>query len=223
MDATRSDIFITAEQMRALEEKAVREGITISALMENAGKSVADEAVKSTGRLKPISIFCGYGNNGGDGMCAARHLIEKGYKVKVFLAGKPKPFSPQAQACYDKLEELGHKPQAINTQDETEKAFDNIRESQLIIDSLFGIGLRGPLDDFYQKLIARINSSGVPVIAVDIPSGLDADSGRPLGITIKAHKTVTFGYPKAGFNNPEAKPHLGELVIADIGLPKLSQ
>lgn len=221
--AARSDILITAAQMRALEEKAVKEGITIAALMENAGKSVADEVMKSAGTDQAISVFCGYGNNGGDGMCAARHLIEKGYTAKVFLAGKPKPFSPQAQACYDKLLELKHKPQTLASQDEIEKAFNNIEESGLIIDALFGIGIRGPLDDFYQKLIFKINRSGAPVIAVDIPSGLGADSGRPLGIAIKAHKTITFGYPKAGFKNPEAKAYVGELVIADIGLPKFIQ
>ncbi|TAN61025.1 NAD(P)H-hydrate epimerase [bacterium] len=219
----RSDIFVSVARMRALEEKAVKSGIAISALMESAGKHVADEVMKSAETVKPISVFCGYGNNGGDGMCAARHLIENGYAVKIFLAGKPKPFSPQARACYDKLVDLNHKPQTISAQDEIEKAFGNIGESQLIIDALFGIGIRGPLDDFYQKLITRINSSGVPVIAVDIPSGLDADSGRPLGAAIKAHKTITFGYPKAGFNNPEAKAYVGELVIADIGLPKSIQ
>lgn len=220
--AVREDIFISVAQMRAMEEKAVREGITIAVLMEDAGKSVADEVIKSAGRVKAISVFCGYGNNGGDGMCAARHLIEKGYEVKLFLAGKPKPFSPQAQACYDKLVELKHKPQTLTCQDEIENAFSNIEDSGLIIDALFGIGIRGPLDDFYQKLISKINHSGVPVIAVDIPSGLDADSGRPLDIAIKAHKTITFGYPKTGFNSPESKAYIGELVIADIGLPKLN-
>ena len=219
----RVDIFVSVARMRALEEKAVKGGITISALMENAGKSVADEVMKSAGTDKAIGVFCGYGNNGGDGMCAARHLIEKGYKVNVFLAGKIRPFSPQAQACHDKLVDLNHKPQTISAQDGIEKAFGNIGESQLIIDALFGIGIRGPLDDFYKKLIARINGSGAPVIAVDIPSGLGADSGNPLGIAIKAHKTVTFGYPKAGFNNPEAKAYVGELVVADIGLPKSIQ
>lgn len=217
--AVKGDIFVTIAQMRALEEKAVREGIAIAALMENAGKSVADEAMKSVRAVRKVSIFCGYGNNGGDGMCAARHLIEVGYEVKIFLAGKPKPLGLQAQAYYDKLVDLKHKPKILISEDEIENVFSNIKDSGLIIDALFGIGIRGPLDSFYQKLISRINSSGVPVIAVDIPSGLDADSGKPLGIAIKAHKTITFGYPKIGFNNPEAKAYVGKLVIADIGLP----
>ena len=151
-------------------------------------------------------------------MVAARYLIKNGYQVKVFLAGSFRAFSEETNANYKALIDLGYSPISISTKVEIEKRFQEMAKPEVIIDAIFGIGIHGMLSDFYLKLIDKINGITSPVISVDIPSGLEADSGESLGITVQADKTVTFGYPKAGFKNPKAKVYLGELIIADIGL-----
>lgn len=208
--------YVTVKQMRELENVAVaKDGITLSALMENAGRAVANEVMRLI-RRGNIVIFCGYGNNGGDGMASARYLIKNGYQVKVFLVGNPKAFSKETDANHKALIDLGYKPVSISTKEEIEKRFQEMAKPEVIIDAIFGIGIHGMLSDFYLKLIDKINGIASPVISVDIPSGLEADSGESLGIAVQADKTVTFGYPKVGFKNPKAKVYLGELIIADI-------
>ncbi|MCX5642917.1 MAG: NAD(P)H-hydrate epimerase, partial [Candidatus Omnitrophica bacterium] len=183
------------------------------------------------------------GNNGGDGFVAARYLLLNNYPVETFLAGIPKSFSPETQANYRALVEMNHTPftlpsplrgvdrsgfAAQPSKGEGDKKgnsyaiklFDDLPVPALVIDAIFGIGLRGVLDEFYRKLIDRINGFGSPVIAADVPSGLDADTGKPLGASVKAFKTVTLGYPKIGFQNPAAKLYTGEVICADIGLPE---
>lgn len=213
--------YVTVKQMRELENAAVtKDGIALSTLMETAGRAVANEAIQIV-KSGNIAVFSGYGNNGGDGMVAARYLIENGYQVKVFLAGNSKPFSPETNANYKTLIDLGYRPISISTKEEIKKRFQEMAKPEVIIDAIFGIGIHGMLSDFYLKLIDKINGIASPVISVDIPSGLEADSGESLGIAVQADKTVTFGYPKAGFKNPKAKVYLGELIIADIGLPEI--
>ena len=217
------DVFVTVKQMRELEDRAVKEyGMALSALMENAGRAVAAEAMQMV-KKGPVAVFCGYGNNGGDGMVAARYLIKSGYRVKIFLAGIPKTFSPETNANYIKLLDLKHQPEQISAIEEIDRAFENMPNPGLIIDAIFGIGLKGMLENFHLKLIEKINTIGVPVIAVDIPSGLNADTGEPLGIAITATKTITLGCMKIGFKNPKAKACIGELVVADIGLLKFKE
>ena len=211
--------YVTVKQIRELEDAALtKHGIALSILMENAGKAVADQAAGLVKKGAPIAVFCGYGNNGGDGMVAARYLIKNGYQVKVFLAGSFRAFSEETNANYKALIDLGYSPISISTKVEIEKRFQEMAKPEVIIDAIFGIGIHGMLSDFYLKLIDKINAIASPVISVDIPSGLEADSGESLGIAVQADKTVTFGYPKAGFKNPKAKVYLGELIIADIGL-----
>lgn len=212
------NVFVTVKQMREMEEAAVKRGTALSTLMENAGKAVADEAMALIRHNASVVTFAGYGNNGGDGLVAARYLLKSNYQVKTFLVGSSKSFSPQTQENYDALIKLNHKPEGISTIEEIEKAFASPFKPTLVIDAIFGIGIRGGLDDFYVKLIDKINALAAPTLAVDIPSGLDADSGEPLGAVVRATETVTFGCAKAGFKNPEAKQYIGEVVVADIGL-----
>lgn len=210
--------FVTVSEMRHIETIAVKEyGKSIAALMESAGKAVANEAMAMV-KEGEVWVFCGYGNNGGDGLVAARYLIKQGYKTKVFLVGSPKPFSTEASLNYTALLVLGCQPQKISTTEEINKSLDDVKDARLLIDAIFGVGIRGTLEKFYITLIDKINSLDVPIISVDIPSGLDADTGKPLGVAIKAIKTLTMGYPKIGFKDAKAKPYLGELVVADIGL-----
>lgn len=214
--------YVTVQEMQELDNRAVKQGgVSASFLMENAGKAIAAEAMKTI-RKGTVFVFCGYGNNGGDGLVAGRHLLLDGHLVKTFLVGSPRPFSPETRANYRALVAVNHIPAVISDVKGTDKVFDDLPVPELVIDAIFGIGLRGMPDEFFLKLIDRINGFGSPVISVDVPSGLDADTGKPLGSAIKASKTVTLGYPKIGFQNPAAKPYLGEVVCADIGLPDLS-
>ena len=207
--------YVTVKEMKELDSRAMEErGIPASFLMENAGKAIAAEAMKMI-KKGTIFVFCGYGNNGGDGFVACRHLLLNGYPVETFLVGDPKPFSPETQANYRALVALKHTPSVISDV----KSIEGLPSPDLIIDAIFGIGLRGIPDEFFLNLIDRINGFGCSVIAADVPSGLDADTGKPLGSTVRATKTVTMGYPKIGFQNPAAKEYLGEVICADIGLP----
>ncbi|HPM42633.1 MAG TPA: NAD(P)H-hydrate epimerase [Candidatus Omnitrophota bacterium] len=210
--------YVTVEEMKAIDRDAIEgRGIPAIHLMENAGKAVALESLKLSPRA-PVAVFCGYGNNGGDGLVSARLLIEAGIPVKVLLVGKTKKFSAESAENLARLTALGCEPIRVETLSDLDKISGCVKNSDLIIDAIFGIGVRGRLEDFYKHLIDFINLAGKKVISVDIPSGMDADSGKPIPVAVKASVTVTMGYPKVGFRSPEAKDFLGLLVVADIGL-----
>ncbi|GEM_PF-94869 len=211
-------IYMTAGQMREIDREATEDyGIPSSVLMENAGKAVADEAMRLFKGGK-IAVFCGFGNNGGDGFVAARYLALKKYDIAVYIAGKPKSFGRDTNANLEKLLELGLRPVFISQREEIGRLFEDGTKPSLIIDAIFGIGINGELDDFFVELINRMNSLNATVIAADLPSGLDADTGSPLGAAVRAAVTVTFGYPKLGFKNIAAKDFIGEVIVSDIGL-----
>jgi NAD(P)H-hydrate epimerase len=213
--------FVSCAQMRKLDKLASTQfGIPALILMENAGRSVADEAEDMfKHKTSQITVFCGYGNNGGDGFVAARHLVNRGYKVKIYLVGRPKDMNSETRINFDILNRMCVKASKIHI-----KQLSSIRrafnKTQLIIDAIFGIGIKGNLDDFYCKLIQMINDSKVPVLAIDIPSGLNADKGTASPIAIKAKKTATMGLIKKGFLNPSAKKFTGKVVVIDISLPR---
>ena len=210
--------YVTAAQMKAIDRAAIEEhGIPAARLMENAGRAVADEAMKMV-KAGPVLVLSGYGNNGGDGLVAARHLLQAGYVVTVFLTGTPKPFTPETEANFAALAMLGVNPVVVASQKDIDSIFGDLAKCSLIIDAIFGIGMRGGLDGFFTRLITRINALGAPIIAVDLPSGLNADIGNAMPVAIEATKTVALGFPKTGFMAPEAKKYIGELIVADIGL-----
>ena len=211
--------YVTAADMKEIDRRAIKDcGVPAQRLMENAGKAVAEEACKLIDK-GTVLVFCGYGNNGGDGLVSARHLIKKGFEVKVFFVGKPKGLSPETNSNLEKLLTMKATLGFISDEPDIEKTIGKINPA-LIVDAIFGIGIKGSLDDFYIKLIDEINSIGAPIVSADIPSGLDADSGTALRAAIKASVTVTFGYPKTGFKNPDAEAYVGRLVVANIGFPK---
>jgi NAD(P)H-hydrate epimerase len=212
-------MYVTVKEMKELDRIAIEEhGILASRLMENAGRAVADNSENFIKKGETF-VFSGYGNNGGDGFVAARHLLKKGFNVRVFLVGKPKDMTPEAAAHLKSLKKMKVFPVKIAAEEDIARISRAMKKPDVIIDAIFGIGVKGPLDSFYSGLIGVINSLNVPVVAVDVPSGLDADTGRPLGCAIKAARTVTLGLPKAGFKSAEAKDYVGELIVADIGLP----
>ncbi len=209
--------MITSREMRALELNSEYFGVSGLQLMENAGKAIADEIAS---RFEPektrVAIFCGLGGNGGDGFVAARHLACSGFKVGVILAGRSRDILD---------EEARRNWLALQALKDT-LAFDEIYDSTIVpsveadvvVDALLGIGLKGVPRPPFSQLVKKINESNAFCISVDVPTGVDSDSGKILGEGVKADLTVTFHNMKPGLK--KAKKHVGELVVKDIGLPQ---
>jgi NAD(P)H-hydrate epimerase len=191
-------------------------------LMENAGRTCAELILqRASGAHGPrVCVFCGTGNNGGDGFVIARHLLNHAVRTTIVLCGDPDKVKGDAKANLDVLRRMG---QPVETLDPAEaqagaRAMEMARGADWVVDALFGTGLRGEVAPAYARLIEAINAAGVRVLAVDIPSGLDCDTGRPLGAAIRAAATVTFVALKKGFTQPEAGPYVGKVVVASIGI-----
>jgi hydroxyethylthiazole kinase-like uncharacterized protein yjeF len=207
---------ITSREMRALELNAEYFGVSQLQLMENAGRAIADTARTRFRSLKTrITIFCGLGGNGGDGFVAARHFLSAGYKVEVVLAGKASEISHEAaRKNWDSLQQL-------RSQLPIHEVYDSSlipeTSADVIIDALLGIGINGEPRPPVKQLIHLVNRLKAFRIAVDVPSGLDADSGKALGEAVKSDLTVTFHKAKPGLLKAEC--FVSELKVADIGLP----
>lgn len=203
---------VTRKEMQEIDRRAIDEfGIPVDTLMENAGRAVAEAVVERASPAAPVVVVCGKGNNGGDGFVAARLLAERGFEVEVFSLGK----------SYDPATPTGRNWERARESLDFVGRFKN-RSMAVIVDAIFGTGLARPVEKREAALIREMNALDrrwFPVVAVDIPSGLDADTGRPLGVAVKAAVTVTMGLPKVGFLEMSARPYLGELVVADIGFP----
>jgi NAD(P)H-hydrate epimerase len=215
--------IMSAEQVRCVDNWAINTlGIPGVVLMENAGRSCA-EFIKNKLSDKPnpkVCIFCGTGNNGGDGYVIARHLLNSRFKVTVVICGDIDKVAGDAKINLDILRQMGQPIEQLNPKNtEIAKAVQAFAaDSDMIVDALFGTGLKGHLKDEYKKLIDVINALNLPVLAVDIPSGLDCDTGHPHGTAIKADYTVTFVAVKAGFENPSAAQYTGEVHVVSIGI-----
>lgn len=215
MEITGGFVYLTAEEMAKADRVAIEDfGIDVLSLMENAGLATANLARKMLGGdVAERSICClvGKGNNGGDGLVAARHLHDWGARVTVALGGERDEIRdvPARQLrTIERMEIPVGNPQ---------KGFGR---AELLVDALLGYGARGNPREPVAGLIRQANASGVRILAVDIPSGLDATTGEPNDPCIAARATVTFGLLKTGFLNPKAKGIVGELYLADISMPK---
>ncbi|UCC68854.1 MAG: NAD(P)H-hydrate dehydratase [Armatimonadota bacterium] len=211
--------IVTAEQMRELDRKAIEErGIPGLTLMENAGRAVAESAARMAhgGPDRPIVIICGRGNNGGDGFVAARHLAQMERRIQVFLAAPRAQLSGDAEANLHLLDEAGLPVTEVATAEPVARA---CARAALVVDALLGTGLSGNVRGLAAELIEAVNQGGPPVLAVDVPSGLDADWGKPLGIAVRAAETVTMGLPKLGLFLHPGMDYAGRVTVADIGFP----
>lgn len=213
---------MSREQVRAFDQWAINTlGIPGVVLMENAGRSCAElikEKLKSIAN-PAVCIFCGTGNNGGDGFVIARHLLNSGFKVIIIICGERSKIKGDAKTNLDILEQMGRPIEQLNLSADIQnqvKAF--AAGADMLVDSLFGTGLTGRLNSEYKELIESINSLNRLVLAVDIPSGLDCDTGKPLGAAVKAAYTVTFVALKNGFTAPQAAEYAGQISIASIGV-----
>jgi NAD(P)H-hydrate epimerase len=214
---------MTRDEVRAFDAWAINTlGIPGVVLMENAGRSCAglvQEKLKDIARPK-VCIFCGTGNNGGDGYVIARHLINSGLDVMVAVCGDADKIKGDAKINLDILVRMGRPIERLDPADANlaERVQSLAAGADMVVDGLFGTGLKGQLSDEYRRLIESINACTCPVLAVDIPSGLDCDSGEPLGAAIEAAWTVTFVAVKKGFTSANAARYTGEILVASIGI-----
>ena len=204
--------------MRNIDKKTIEgRGIPGLDLMEKAGKGVALAAKEMLGdvKKKKVVIFCGRGNNGGDGFVVGRYLSEWGANVCFYLTAKREEVSGDAKTNLEKAEKLNL---PITEVLKKEKIPSKI-EADLIVDALFGTGFSGEITGFMKDIIEKINSSGIRVISVDVPSGLHADTGQFTGACIKAERTVTMALPKIGHFFFPGKETSGKVSVVDIGVP----
>ncbi|MEI7599719.1 MAG: NAD(P)H-hydrate dehydratase [Aestuariivirga sp.] len=195
--------LLTPNEMYRADAMAVQAGVSSLSLMEAAGRAVADEIVRRYG-ARPTLVLCGPGNNGGDGFVAARYLKAWGWPVRLALLGERSTLKGDAAAM------------AARWDGPVEPA-GNMSGAELIVDALFGAGLS---KDFPAELAAAINGAGCPVVAVDVPSGLDGLTGHPRGASVQADVTVTFFRRKPGHVLMPGRELCGEVVVADIGIPE---
>jgi NAD(P)H-hydrate epimerase len=217
-------IVMSRDEVRAFDRWAINTlGIPGMVLMENAGRSCAELIKDKLADITSprICIFCGTGNNGGDGYVIARHLLNSGFSIVVVVCGDRNKIKGDAKINLDILERLGQSIERLNLSDSDIvgriKAF--AAGADMLVDGLFGTGLSGQLSDEYKQLIENINAQNRPILAVDIPSGLDCDTGEPLGAAVKASWTVTFVAVKKGFTSANTTAqYTGEVFVASIGV-----
>jgi len=190
-------------------------GLTLLQLMENAGRSIAQQTFSRFQNNKKVTVFCGLGGNGGDGFVAARHLLTAGFKVQVILIGRSRDINHEAALSnWVILQTLQDK---IALSEVSDSSLLPKIQTDIIIDALLGTGTKGKLKPPITQTVEEINRSSAYKIAVDAPTGIDSDTGVVLGSAVKADLTVTFHRAKKGLEN--AKKFVGEIAIADIGLP----
>lgn len=212
---------VTARQIQNLDQKAIKTyGVPPVALMENAGRGVAEEIIRTFRRRKcqRVCVLCGPGNNAGDGFVTARHLLNAGVKTDILFLGSPQKLKSDARTNYNILKKCGYPVQHVRRLDA--KVLAIFRDSGVIVDALFGVGLNRKIEGVFAGIILEANRQKKYVFAVDIPSGLDATTGKVHGVCLKADKTVTFTFAKTGFYKNDGPEYTGKIVVIDIGIPE---
>jgi NAD(P)H-hydrate epimerase len=209
-------------QMREADRRTIEDiGIPSIVLMENAGRQAVaamEAAFDELGTMR-VGVMCGRGNNGGDGFVVARTLIQRGVDTSVFLLGSVSEVRGDARTNLEVLGRIGLTVVEITNAQEWELHSSELAECDLMVDAILGTGFRGRLTGFLETVIADLNGLGVPVVAIDLPTGVSADSAEIEGPAIEASMTVTLAAPKIPLVFPPADSHAGDLVIADIGIP----
>jgi hydroxyethylthiazole kinase-like uncharacterized protein yjeF len=200
--------LLTAEEMGRAEQLAIAGGVSSLVLMENAGRGVVEEVVRRYPRGSKAVVLCGPGNNGGDGFVAARHLRERGYHVRLALLGKQEDLTRDSKEMARRWDE-GIEPMSV-------ECLDN---AQFVVDAIYGAGLRGPVEGAPAQMIEEVTARRLPVISVDVPTGVDATVGEIKGAAFKAAATVTFFRRKTGHVLLPGRLHCGDVRAVDIGIP----
>ncbi len=212
--------IVTPREMAKLDRITINEvGIPGIVLMENAGRGAFDFFLKILPDLleRRIGVVCGSGNNGGDGFVIARLCHQNGADVRVFCAKDPKQLTGDAKTNFEIISNLN--VPIYTFEDNGPDFWENLRECTVIIDAIFGTGLSREVTGLFEKLINEINKMNVPVLSVDIPSGIDGSTGKVLGVAVQALATATFGLPKIGHYVWPGSRHTGTLEVIDIGIP----
>jgi NAD(P)H-hydrate epimerase len=200
--------LLTAEEMGRADRLAIAGGVPSAALMENAGRAVAEEVARRFPDLETVAVLCGPGNNGGDGFVAARLLAERGYQVRLGFDGNEARLPHDAAAMAKRF-----------TGPRVRLGPGLLCGADVVVDALFGAGLARAIEGELAELVESVNASGLPVVAVDVPSGIDGSTGEVRGAAIRATATVTFFRLKPGHLLLPGRLHCGALRIADIGTP----
>jgi NAD(P)H-hydrate epimerase len=210
---------LTTDELKKLELQATEiHGLSGVILMENAGRCAAEVLLSHPIKGRAV-ICCGPGNNGGDGFVVARYLDNHAIPVEVVIFAEPHEIKGEAKIHYDIIAKLGVKITHIPFAKTDEKILQGLfSNTTWIVDAIFGTGFKSRVRFPFDKIISAINNAKATILAVDVPSGLDCDTGMSLGHTVHAHYTVTFSALKKGFANPNAELYLGEVKVADIGI-----
>ncbi len=214
--------IVTPKQMNEIDRLTINSmGIPGMVLMENAALAVVREASKLIGGLwgKEILVLAGKGNNGGDAFAAARHMHNCGASVSVYLLADSRVITGDAAANMNILRNMGVEIIELVQPPVPDELKQHLCGSSLVVDGIFSTGLKGEVAGLPREVIGMVNESRKPVISIDIPSGICGNSGKALGICIRAAKTVTFGLPKLGLSLHPGCEYAGELVVADISIP----
>ncbi|MFA6244707.1 MAG: NAD(P)H-hydrate epimerase [Candidatus Hydrogenedentales bacterium] len=205
--------YLSAAQMREADRRCIEElGIPGAVLMNNAGAAVFREVEHG-----PVGIVCGKGNNGGDGFVVARLALLAGMEPRVVLLASPDSISGDAATFLRAYQRLGGSLEVAESEADARRAVSSLNRCAVLIDAMLGTGVKGEVRGVFRAAVE--SWPHVRTVAVDLPSGLDADTGECLRCCIRAAVTVTFQFPKRGFQNPAALPYLGKLIVADIGIP----
>lgn len=215
--------IVTSAQMRDIDHAVIGEmRIPGLRLMENAGKGVADTLLKHFPEANSVGFLCGKGNNGGDGLVCARHLLQRGKSVEVFLLAKADDLKGDAKANVTAYLSLTPQPRLteITTEDQLKQASLSLKKFDVLVDALLGTGTSGQIRGLTSLAVDIMNNTEKPIVSIDMPTGLDADRGTTLGKCIKPQLTITLGLPKVGLVTYPGAKHVGHLEIVDIGIPE---
>lgn len=208
--------IVTAQKMREVDKFCIEEiGIPSLVLMENAALRV----LKHIHVYNSFTIVCGSGNNGGDGLALSRHLSVLEKSVEIFIVGEKEGLSRDCKVNYEILVNSGVRVKFINNIEELDKLKEAVKESEIVIDALFGTGLSREIKGIHREIISCINELSSYTVAIDVPSGLNSDTGEVLGYCIKANKTISFQFYKRGFLKYGSDKYTGEIIIENIGIP----
>ncbi len=215
--------ILSAQQMRSIDQRTSRDyGIPGIVLMENAGVQVVDFLESHYPDLedRQLLLLCGKGNNGGDGLVASRHLHNRGYSIRLLLFGRRSEFRGEALTNLEILEKMGVEHLEVTDAREWHEFLPELGRYDLLVDAILGTGLKGPVKGYLEEIIRDINNASADRVAVDIPSGLSGDTNELPGLCIQADATVTFACPKVPHVFLPAEAKVGEVYVADIGIPE---
>ena len=214
---------LSRAEVRGIDARASAElGLPTLVLMENAGRGAAAWLRDRVEAPSAVLVACGPGNNGGDGGVVARHLDAWGYRVRVVWFARPEELRGDAAVQWNVLDRSGIDQECLEGEAPAGSGRLDLwlAEADWVVDALLGTGLSRPVEGDLAAAIEALNRSRKPILALDLPSGLDADTGRPLGVAVRAEATATFVAPKLGFDAPEAAAYTGGVAVIDIGVPR---